>query len=96
MRLAAVSRDVGVDFDEFLCSIGKHQGAHEVAEDVGDRMKLEPDDVLAVAVPRQACPHRRVLAFLDSLRRPTTAVEGKAHPLARDGLQFEGKQAVLN
>ncbi len=70
--VAARSHDLGADLDELVVQRGhgpvldllrQRQRAQEVAEIVGERVKLEPDRIVAEPVAGKPCPVDRVLAY---------------------------------
>ena len=74
--IAAVADDLRADLDQLLLQarqrpvldrLGRRQRAQEVAEIVGERMKLEPHGVGGERPARQPRPLDRALAFLDPL-----------------------------
>ena len=66
-----------------LHRLGQGERAQEVAEIVGQCMKLKPDGIVAEPSTREARPLDGVLALLDVLlSRATPIVEGH-HPLGR-------------
>ena len=61
------------------------QRPHEVAEIVGQGVKLEPDGIVAERTARQPRPFHRVLAFLDVLLRFAPLIVEPCHPLGGTG-----------
>ncbi len=61
------------------------QRPHEVAEIVGQGVKLEPDGVVAEPAARQPRPPDGVLAFFDILLRFTPLIVERHHPLGGAG-----------
>ena len=90
--IAAVADDLRADLDQLLLQarqrpvldrLGRRQRAQEVAEIVGERMKLEPHGVGGERPARQPRPLDRALALLDPLlARAALVVEGD-DPLGR-------------
>ena len=90
--IAAVADDLRADLDQLLLQarqrpvldrLGRRQRAQEIAEIVGERMKLEPHRVGGERPARQPRPLDRALALLDPLlARAALVVEGD-DPLGR-------------
>jgi hypothetical protein len=90
--MATVTNDLGADLHQLLpqCRqrpmlhlFGQSQSSHEVGEIIRQRVKLQPDLVVAELAPRQTGPLDGVLAFLDPLlRRAPLIVEGD-NPFSR-------------
>ena len=90
--IAAVADDLRADLDQLLLQagqrpvldrLGRRQRAQEVAEIVGERMKLKPHGVGGERPARQPRPPDRALALFDPLlRRAALIVEGD-DPLGR-------------
>ncbi len=59
--------------------IPQGQRAHEVAEIVGQSVKLKPDLVVAELPAGEARPFDRVLACLDPLHRRATLIAERHH-----------------
>src|SRR5215467_2928151 len=84
--IAAVAHDLRADLDQLffqarqrpiLDRLGCRQRAQEIAEIVGERMKLEPNGIGGECPARQPRPLDRAFAFLDPLlARPALVVEG--------------------
>ena len=66
-----------------LHGIGQRQGAHEVAEVIGQCMQLEPDGIVVELAAGQAGPLDGVLAFLDPLLGGAALIVERNHPLGR-------------
>ncbi len=85
-NIAAVAYELGADLDQLLLQagqrpvldrLGRRQRAQDVAEVVGQRVKLEPDGVGGERPARQPRPVDRILALFDPLlRRAALIVEG--------------------
>jgi hypothetical protein len=83
---AVALRTVSIDLDQlfaeagqrpWFCRLGHCQRPHEIAEVVGERMKLEADGIGDEGAARQSRPFDRALAFFDPLlRRAALVVEG--------------------
>ena len=68
-----------------LHGIGQRQGAHEVAEVIGQCMQLEPDGIVVELAAGQAGPLDGVLAFLDPLLGGAALiVERESDPISLD------------
>ena len=68
-----------------LDRLRQSQGAHEVGEIVGQRMKVKSNLVVAEPPARQSGPHNRVLAFLDVLLRRAALIVDGDHAPGRSG-----------
>ncbi len=80
--------DLGTDLHQFLPQrgqrpvfhrLGQGKRSQEVAQVVGQRMKLEPDLVVAEAMTGQSGPVDRVLALLDVLLRRAALIVESHH-----------------
>ena len=84
--IAAVADDLRADLDEFLLEarqrpifdrLGRRQRAQEVAEIIGERMKLKPHGVGGERAAGEPRPSDRALALFDPLlARAALVVEG--------------------
>ena len=99
-----MANDLGADLDQFFAQAGQRPGfsrlehrqrSHEVAEVVGQRMKLEADGVGGEGAALQPGPFDCPLAFFDPLLcRAALVVEGDdalgrpCQALVTQGLQF--------
>ena len=67
--------------DHCFHGIGQREGAHEVAEVVGEGVKLEANGIVVEPAARQACPPDRVLALLDPLLSRAALIVERDHLL---------------
>ncbi len=84
--------DLGSDLDQLLLQRGQRpvfhlfrqgQCPHEVGEIIRQRVKLEPDGIVAELAARQSGPFDRVLAFLDVLLRFSPLIVEGDDPFSR-------------
>ena len=73
--------DLAANLDQFVSQTGQRpvphgirqgQGSQEVAEVVGECVKLETDSIVSELATGQSCPPDGVFAFLDVLLRRAT------------------------
>ncbi len=92
--IATVADNLGSDLDQLLPQRGQgpvlhllrqRKRPHEVAQIVGQGVKLETNLVVAELPARQPGPLDRVLAFLDVLLRRPPVIIKRHHPLGCSG-----------